>query len=49
ANVLALQLYRSSFGTDAHLGVGSAISVLLLVLVLPVMFFNIRRIRRSGR
>ncbi|MCQ0022942.1 sugar ABC transporter permease [Streptomyces somaliensis DSM 40738] len=49
ANVLALQLYRSSFGTDAHLGVGSAISVLLLVLVLPVVFFNIRRIRRAGR
>ncbi|WP_435851490.1 carbohydrate ABC transporter permease [Streptomyces thermolilacinus] len=49
ANVLALQLYRSSFGTDAHLGVGSAISVLLLLLVIPVMFFNIRRIRRESR
>ncbi|WP_373295997.1 carbohydrate ABC transporter permease [Streptomyces roseolilacinus] len=49
ANVLALQLYRSSFGTDAHLGVGSAISVLLLLLVIPVMFFNIRRIRKAGR
>ncbi|QGV80346.1 carbohydrate ABC transporter permease [Streptomyces ficellus] len=49
ANVLALQLYRSSFGTDAHLGVGSAISVLLLLLVIPVMFFNIRRIRKEGR
>ncbi|MCH0543462.1 sugar ABC transporter permease [Streptomyces sp. MUM 203J] len=49
ANVLALQLYRSSFGTDAHLGVGSAIAVLLLLLVIPVMFFNIRRIRRETR
>ncbi|MFD8554643.1 carbohydrate ABC transporter permease [Streptomyces fradiae] len=49
ANVLALQLYRSSFGTDAHLGVGSAISVLLLLLVIPVMFFNIRRLRRESR
>ncbi|MEU8530919.1 MULTISPECIES: carbohydrate ABC transporter permease [Streptomyces] len=49
ANVLALQLYRSSFGTDADLGVGSAIAVLLLLLVLPVMFFNIRRMRREGR
>lgn len=48
ANVLALQLYRSSFGTDAHLGVGSAIAVLLLLLVIPVMFFNIRRIRREA-
>ncbi|WP_432072853.1 carbohydrate ABC transporter permease [Streptomyces wuyuanensis] len=49
ANVLALQLYRSSFGTDAHLGVGSAIAVLLLLLVVPVMAFNIRRIRRETR
>ncbi|WKX70662.1 carbohydrate ABC transporter permease [Streptomyces sp. XD-27] len=49
ANVLALQLYQSSFGTDVNQGVGSAISVFLLVLVLPVMFFNIRRIRRESR
>ncbi|MEO3978147.1 sugar ABC transporter permease [Streptomyces sp. CAU 1734] len=49
ANVLALQLYRSSFGTDSHLGVGSAIAVLLLLLVIPVMFLNIRRLRRESR
>ncbi|OKI95536.1 ABC transporter permease [Streptomyces sp. CB02058] len=49
ANVLALQLYRSSFGTDADLGVGSAIAVLLLLLVIPVMLFNIRRMRKEGR
>ncbi|MEU7023279.1 sugar ABC transporter permease [Streptomyces sp. NPDC046203] len=49
ANVLALQLYRSSFGTGADLGVGSAIAVLLLLLVLPVMGFNIRRMRRENR
>ncbi|MCM2392304.1 carbohydrate ABC transporter permease [Streptomyces albipurpureus] len=49
ANVLALQLYRSSFGTDSHLGLGSAIAVLLLLLVLPVMFVNIRRMRRESR
>lgn len=49
ANVLALQLYRTSFGTDADLGVGSAIAVLLLLLVIPVMLFNIRRIRKEGR
>ncbi|MFF9349976.1 carbohydrate ABC transporter permease [Streptomyces sp. NPDC014734] len=49
ANVLALQLYRSSFGGDADLGIGSAISVLLLLLVLPVMYINIRRIRKEGR
>lgn len=49
ANVLALQLYRSSFGTDADLGVGSAIAVVLLLLVLPVMVVNIRRIRKESR
>ncbi len=49
ANVLALQLYRSSFGTDADLGIGSAIAVLLLLLVIPVMLFNVRRIRKEGR
>ncbi|MFC0602153.1 ABC transporter permease subunit [Streptomyces palmae] len=49
ANVLALQLFQSSFGTDVNQGVGSAISVFLLVLVVPVMLFNIRRIRRERR
>ncbi|MFD9868777.1 carbohydrate ABC transporter permease [Streptomyces niveus] len=49
ANVLALQLYRSSFGTDANVGVGSAIAVFLLLLVIPVMLFNIRRIREESR
>lgn len=49
ANVLALQLYLSSFGSDADQGLGSAIAVLLLLLVVPVMIFNIRRIRREGR
>ncbi|MFF4230328.1 carbohydrate ABC transporter permease [Streptomyces sp. NPDC001820] len=49
ANVLALQLYRSSFGTDSHLGLGSAIAVLLLLLVIPVMLFNVRRMRREAR
>ncbi|NJP80797.1 sugar ABC transporter permease, partial [Streptomyces sp. AA8] len=49
ANVLALQLYQSSFGTDVNQGVGSAIAVFLLVLVLPVMYVNLRRIRRERR
>ncbi|MET9610284.1 sugar ABC transporter permease [Streptomyces sp. NPDC006512] len=47
ANVLALQLYRTSFGTDADPGLGSAIAVLLLVLVVPVMLVNIRRLRKE--
>lgn len=49
ANVLALQLYLSSFGGGDDQGVGSAIGVILLLLVLPVMVFNIRRLRKEGR
>ncbi len=48
-NVLALQLYKSSFGTDVYQGVGSAIAIFLLLLVLPLMYVNVRRIRREGR
>jgi ABC-type sugar transport system permease subunit len=49
ANVLALQLYLSSFGGEDDQGLGSAIGVVLLLLVLPVMIFNIRRLRGEGR
>ncbi|MFD7813111.1 carbohydrate ABC transporter permease [Streptomyces sp. NPDC059785] len=47
ANVLALQLFLSSFGGGGNYGVGSAIGVLLLLLVLPMMFVNIRRLRKE--
>ncbi|MCT2591312.1 sugar ABC transporter permease [Streptomyces sp. N2-109] len=49
ANVLALELYLSSFGGGANQGVGSAIAVVLLLLVVPVMIINIRRLRRENR
>ena len=48
ANVLALQLYLSSFGGGGDQGVGSAIGIILLLLVLPAMLFNIRRFRREN-
>ncbi|KOG31847.1 ABC transporter permease [Streptomyces resistomycificus] len=48
ANVLALELYRKGFSEDQP-GVASAISVFLLLLVIPVMCFNIRRLRREVR
>ncbi|WP_306324203.1 MULTISPECIES: carbohydrate ABC transporter permease [unclassified Streptomyces] len=48
ANVLALQLYRSAFSEDNE-GLASAIAVLLLLLVIPVMWFNMRRLRREVR
>ncbi|MFJ9410773.1 carbohydrate ABC transporter permease [Streptomyces sp. NPDC101393] len=49
ANVLALQLFQSSFGTDVDEGLGSAIAVFLLLLVMPVMYVNLRRIRKERR
>jgi alpha-glucoside transport system permease protein len=42
ANVLALELYRKGFSDGA-------ISVFLLLLVIPVMLFNVRRLRREVR
>ena len=48
ANVLALQMYLKSFtGSGSDQGLGSAIAVLLFLLVLPAMIFNIRRFRRE--
>ncbi|WP_167533945.1 carbohydrate ABC transporter permease [Streptomyces marokkonensis] len=48
ANVLALELYRKGFSEDQP-GIASAIAVLLLLLVIPVMWFNVRRLRREVR
>nr|WP_185093938.1 sugar ABC transporter permease [Streptomyces ossamyceticus] len=47
ANVLALQLYLASYGGGGDFGLGSAIGVVLLLLVLPVMWVNIRRLRKE--
>lgn len=47
ADVLAVSLY-DSFGT-LHYGLASAIGVLLVILVLPIMALNIRRFRREQR
>jgi alpha-glucoside transport system permease protein len=48
ANVLALQMWLVSFGGGNDQGLGSAIGVVLLLLVIPAMIINIRRFRRSG-
>ncbi|TYK45248.1 ABC transporter permease subunit [Actinomadura decatromicini] len=47
ASVLALQMWTESFGGGDDQGAGSAIAVLLFVLVLPAMLFNVRRIRQE--
>ncbi|MDO0927461.1 sugar ABC transporter permease [Streptomyces sp. TG1A-8] len=48
ANVLALELYRKGFA-EGQPGIASAIAVFLLLLVIPVMLFNVRRLRREVR
>jgi alpha-glucoside transport system permease protein len=46
ANVLALQVWQVAFGAGGgDQGLGSALAVLLFLLVLPAMVFNIRRFR----
>lgn len=46
ANVIALDLYKTAF-TGLKYGLGSAIAVILFLLVVPLMGFNIRRFRRE--
>lgn len=47
ANVIGLEMYRTAF-TSRQYGLGSAIAVLLFILVVPVMYLNIRRFRRQS-
>ncbi|MFD5076801.1 ABC transporter permease subunit [Streptomyces sp. NPDC058371] len=49
ATVLATQMWLVSFGGGNNQGLGSALGVLLLLLVIPAMVFNVRRFRRSSR
>jgi len=47
ANVIALAMWRTSFGGVNDFGLGSAIAVFLFLLVLPVLALNVRRFRRE--
>jgi alpha-glucoside transport system permease protein len=47
ASVLALRMWTESFGGGNDQGSGSAIAVLLFLLVVPAMLFNIRRLRQE--
>jgi alpha-glucoside transport system permease protein len=48
ANVIALAMWRTSFGGVNDFGTGSAIAVFLFVLVIPVLALNIRRFKREA-
>jgi alpha-glucoside transport system permease protein len=47
ASVIAVQMWTVSFGGGNDQGLGSALAILLLVLVLPFMIINVRRFRRE--
>jgi alpha-glucoside transport system permease protein len=47
ANVLALAMWRTSFGGANDFGVGSAIAVFIFLLVIPVLLLNVRRFKRE--
>lgn len=47
ANVIAVEMWTVSFGGGNDLGLGSALAILLLVLVLPAMIINVRRLRQE--
>ncbi|MFC4564619.1 ABC transporter permease subunit [Nocardiopsis mangrovi] len=49
ANVLAVEMWRVSFGGGNDQGLGSALAVFLLVLVVPAMIFQIRRFRQENK
>ncbi|MGH3647372.1 MAG: ABC transporter permease subunit [Micromonosporaceae bacterium] len=46
ANVIALEMWRVAFGAK-DLGLGSALGMLLFLVVLPAMLFNVRRFRKE--
>ncbi len=48
ANVIALAMWRVSFGGVNDFGLGSALAVFLFLLVLPVLLLNIRRFKREA-
>lgn len=49
ANVIAVEMWTVSFGGGSDQGLGSALAILLLVLVLPAMIINVRRMRQEKR
>ncbi|WP_395639258.1 ABC transporter permease subunit [Pseudolysinimonas sp.] len=47
ANVIAVEMWTVSFGGGSDQGLGSALAILLLLLVLPAMVINVRRLRQE--
>ncbi|MGO1591529.1 MAG: ABC transporter permease subunit [Ancrocorticia sp.] len=48
SNVIAVEMWTASFGGGNDHGLGSALAILLLILVLPSMIINVRRFREES-
>jgi alpha-glucoside transport system permease protein len=48
ANVIALAMWRTSFGGVNDFGLGSAIATFLFLLVIPALLLNVRRFKRES-
>jgi alpha-glucoside transport system permease protein len=48
ANVIALAMWRTSFGGVNDFGLGAAIATFLFLLVIPALLLNVRRFRRES-
>jgi ABC-type sugar transport system permease subunit len=49
ASVLAVRMWTDSFGGGNNQGAGSAVAIMLFLLVVPAMLFNLRRFRQENR
>lgn len=49
ADVLATRMWTVSFGGGNNQGLGSALAIVLLILVLPFMIMNINNFRKGGQ
>jgi ABC-type sugar transport system permease subunit len=49
ASVLAVRMWTDSFGGGNNEGAGSAVAIILFLLVVPAMLFNLRRFRQENR
>jgi ABC-type sugar transport system permease subunit len=49
ASVLAVRMWTDSFGGGNDQGAGSAVAIMLFLLVVPAMLFNLRRFRQEKR
>jgi alpha-glucoside transport system permease protein len=45
-NVIAVEFYRQFF-TNRNFGYGSAIAIVLLIAVVPVMVYNLRQLKKQ--